>query len=230
MDFSQFPERLLMAVLVGGTFVFTFYLLVKNQQAQIARQQKILEIAPQLNLKQIPNLSKTVEKALPGTDKREYPYILKGEWHKQPLYLFEYHYYQQQGRTQTGYFQAVVALSTLGDKYQLPLFYIRPAEFLDNLKQLVGYNVVKIPTLPAKLTCQLFDNTLSEAWQKLPAELWPQLTPDHQVVIHTGEWFIFYVQLARPEPTPADLQAFIDRATSFYTHLGQQWLAQKTHD
>lgn len=227
MDYSVVAERLFMAVLIGGTFIFTFYLLVKNQQWQIERQQKILEIAPQLNLKQVPNLSKNVIKALPGTDQREYPYILKGEWQKQTLYLFEYHYYQQQGRTQTGYFQAVVALSTLGDKYKLPLFYIRPAEFLDNLRELMGYNVVKIPTLPEKLTCLVFDSQHAEQWSHLPAELWQKLTPQHQVVIHTEEWFIFYVQLARPEPTPADLQTFIDRATHFYETLGQQWL--ETH-
>lgn len=85
----------------------------------------------------------------------------------------------------------ILAIHTAG-KSNLPLFFVRPPELMDDFKQSMGYRFVELPT--PYLVLQLFSNQPQneQVFQAVDPKIWFTMSREGLIAAHNGQWFIVF--------------------------------------
>jgi hypothetical protein len=206
---------ILFLLILGGTIYYNH-----RKEQEIARQLQE-QVAPQLGATYVennyqidPNLLELLKGRF-GT-RGEIKNWLRGEWQKVPYELFTYTYVVRSGKSSRTYNHTIMAVSTLEEPF-LPKFLIRPPEFFDGLKKMIGYEFVELPTA-FNLAIQVHQEGVDDqlVFQHLPAEVWQQIRQNSLTITNDGFWFIAYLYNDRLNPNLEIYQYFLQTTLEIY--------------
>lgn len=132
--------------------------------------------------------------------KGEIKNLLKGKWQKIPYEIFTYTYERSKGEPLTREYHTVVAVPTWQEPL-LPKFLIRPPEFLDGFKEMIGYEFVNVPAAE-NVAIQVYQKGVDNqiVFKNVPSEIWQEIGYNSLTLINDGTWFIAYQYNRRLDP------------------------------
>lgn len=228
-------------VLVPLIFLILFLLLLggaiyyNHQKEQEITRQLQESVAPQLgatyvNQQNSYQIDSSLRELLQGRFgiRGETRNWLRGEWQKTPYELFTYTYKVSTGKSSTTYYHTVLAVPTQAEPF-LPKFLIRPPEFFDGLKKMIGYEFVELPAA-VNLAIQVYQEGVDDqlVFQHIPTETWQEIRSRALTITNDGRWFIAYQYNRRLDPTLDAYQQFLTATLDIYTAFLNHAASHKT--
>lgn len=211
---------ILFLLLLGGTIYYNYRKeqeIARQLQDQVAPQLGATYVDPQNSYPMDPNLYELLKGRF-GT-RGEIKNWLRGEWQKVPYELFTYTYVVRSGKSSRTYHHTILAVSTLEETF-FPKFLIRPPEFFDGLKKMIGYEFVELPSA-GNLAIQVYQEGVDDhlVFQHLPSEVWQRIRQNSLTITNDGFWFIAYQYNDRLNPNLEVYQYFLQTSLEIYEAL-----------